>query len=344
MSAYSKKQFLADIHNWLEDKNVLSKARAFLRDEGGGGRDHLNEGKIANWKRPGRGVPETIYEGAALYHSAIVDGVDLNASRRTNVTGNNFYQVFLVDKDCSKDGLNHGCSVYRFWDDVETIDPNQKRMFLTHKTWSTGSNHKSDFVYDLVSKNKMKNSSGHDEDGWISLSERDSKNGSEIAISWSIKEGKNDYGYHVYLDGTVSSRGTNGQKHEYLGGLSVIPVKKQIIIAKIPKNLIKSSSDILDNMGIIVPRCLEFLADGIPIRVLEGFLQGKLTGRHLAPWFNVFSNTEVFNDESVLPSCITDKMEKNEEKVVEEGFVSFMISVDSPAPYLYYSLVFELNQ
>jgi len=342
MASYSKDDLVQDVRSWLDDDQVLSKTRGFLGGQG------LGEAKVANWSRPERDVPETLIEGAALYHCARSGTFDTSAAERTGLVGGRFWQVFVVGPRPDANG-NHDCLVVRCWQDVRHYGERRDELFLTHKTWFTGVPDDKNPVIDLMAARTLvrevpgkPNTEG---DGWTAIEdESTSSRGREIAVSWRVpREERRDYGYAVRLAGTVSTKPPKGQRHEYLGGLSTIPMEEEVLIVSLPPQLLKASGDLLDDYTFVRPQCLEFLAEGIPITVLEAFLQARLARKHLAPWFDNRGRARLWRDSGLeLPPPIESLLKAQGVSLNSDDGTAFVARVVSPAPYLYYSMVFEL--
>jgi hypothetical protein len=340
MTEHTKTELAQNLKQWLKSEKIVAQTRQFLGGQG------LSETKIANWSRADRDIPETFLEGAALHYCANTSTIDLRAAERTNLVGDRFWQIFIVSPEISDQDGNHDCFVLRFWEGVRQYNQSRGEIDLTHRTWFTGSANNNP-ITDLISGEAILQHNGPDEtrDGWTfidnpSVGER----GREISLTWKIKDNDtHNYGYAVRLSGTVASFPPNGQRHEYLGGLSVIPVASHIIIAVLPHNLLKKTNDVLDEFKFARPQCLEFLADGVPIRMLEGFLQGKLTRKHLAPWFDNKGRAKIWNESDIdLPLPVQKFLQSQGLSLSNELDTIFVTEIESPAPYLYQSLVFEL--
>ena len=329
--SYDKNKLLKDLRAALGDKEVLSLTRRFL---GGIG---LADAKIANWRRDERKLPDSLVEGAALYHCLKNRAFDELAAERTGVVAHTCWQAFFVSDSADKNN-NHDCSVFRLWSGIRQFRRDNRERFFIHKTWFTGDG--SERVSELVANDDV-----HLDQKIFSQTPE----GSELAVRWKIPWiDPREVGYNVRLKSTVAGKPSKGQRHEYLGGLTGIPVERLFLIASIPKRLLTKSQDLLDfneGQSYKAPKCLEFLADGVPIHVLEGFLQGRLDLEWLLPWFDSRGTAQPWDEAGhSLPKPIADLALQQELSLSSPDHESFVFRVDSPAPYLYYSLVFELPE
>ncbi|GIQ75953.1 hypothetical protein BraRD5C2_43960 [Bradyrhizobium sp. RD5-C2] len=166
--------------------------------------------------------------------------------------------------------------------------------------------------------------------------------GGIVAIAWELASDElKDFGYRVRLKSTVSSGGKNGPTYEYLGGMVGIPVDRLVLLIRLPQNLLKMSDDIFSLHKFSIPRCLQFLPDGVPFKTLEQFLSGGLDRRWLGPYFNVLGQASVTGTDVKVPEVLRTELAKAESG---EGaaYVEFTMEIQNPAPYLCYALVFDL--
>lgn len=331
---YDRSKLVNDMKMWLSDRDFLDSARRFL---GGTG---LSDSKVGNWKN--REIPETLIEGAALYHCSQHGAFDAAAADMTGLVADENWQVFVISESPDSSG-DHSCGVVRLWSGLRQHGQKAKERHMTHKTWFSGIKSKKRQIFDLISQKPHTDT--------IQLSMPDEKvHGSEWAISWDVgADDRMDVGYFVNLEGSISSKPTkkkSGQqiKHEYIGGLTNIPASTLYIVAAIPHSLMNESSDILDESKFDRPRCIRFLADGIPTNVIEDFLQQKRERRWLMPWFDNLGSGQRQNHSGFsLPKVIKDSLPNLSVKSSQDTHETFVFRIDSPAPYLYYAFVFQLK-
>ena len=327
----SKAALVRDIKKWLKDPDILAATRRALDGQG------LSDTKITNWSKPDRDVPDTFIEGAALYKSALAaprETVDGSAVQQTGFRGRAFWQIFQVSEECD-DQHNHHCSVYRYWTDVQFVEDNRHLPYLTHKTWFTGTprdlENAASEIPTAVGATPMETVRLHEH--WV-------------AVSWPISDGRpRDFGYKIELAGTVSANPPEPQKHEYLGGLSVVPVEHDIIIVSIPKSLIKSQSPLGDEPIFTRPLAIQFLADAVPTEIIENHLQKKIDRRWLAPWFSNRGPADALRDVALeYPAPLKQALSGDPlGQLDSRTHVAFCTKQAKPLPYLYSCLCFELE-
>src|SRR5438067_4537247 len=210
---------------WIDDPGVRVATRLFLGGEG------LSDAKIANWRR--REFPDTFIEGAALAHCAGGGDFDVRAFEQTKLAGHEFWQVFIVSGD-SDDRGNHGCSIMRLWTGTRRKSGVPHPIDFAHKTWFTGpSSTKHPPVRNIV--------------GPQSLETIPIGKSKAFSVVWSVADSEpHDFGYRADVDATVATRFLQrNQKHEYLGGMSTIPVERGVLVASFPHSVLNPSHGLL---------------------------------------------------------------------------------------------------
>ena len=106
----NKSDLTSALNGWLASSIILDRTRKLLKSGAPSTeRSGLSDGQIANWKR--RGLPESILEGAALYHCAKDRNLHLDTAKRLGIEADTFWQVFIVhaaeNDDQLKLGLHH---------------------------------------------------------------------------------------------------------------------------------------------------------------------------------------------------------------------------------------------
>ena len=336
--AYAKLELVKDIQTWLSDKKILEAARRFL----GGG---FKESQLLNWRRGDREVPLALLEGAALYHCSRRGNVDAFAAEKTGLVAESCWQVFVVSekkepiKPKSGEVGKHDCLTYRYWSNVKRVSTDGKVRYLTHKTWFTGHPEAKADIPDLVPEHP------HEKLHFEGKNER--TNDHDLTLTWSFDDSSpKDVGYRVNLKGTLNDRPTQGQRHEYLGGMTIVPVETLYIVASVPRTLLRKAEGLLDDSEFKKPEGLHFLAGGLPIDTLEDFLLSPREQKKLlAPWLEYLGlSSEWARSELTLPEPIQRQMIDDEIEFDSPRYESFILRVSSPAPYLTYALVFELQE
>src|SRR5262249_45564125 len=133
-------------------------------------------------------------------------------------------------------------------------------------------------------------------------------------------------------------------RHEYLGGLSIVPVEQIFLIAFIPQSLLAHAPEKWGRSDFRRPLCLQILSDGNPIRTIESLLkQGddSLDPRWVEPWFSNLEPSRLWDGH--LPEAILASFRSLGLKVGTPDHKAFFAQIGTPAPYLHYFLVFELR-
>jgi hypothetical protein len=318
---YGREQLVADVESWLQNKDVLDKARDLL------GHGTLSDSDLANWRR--RRIPPALFEGAALDYFGRERSLD--TPQQARVIGRESWQAFTVSPQ--ENHGSHDCTVLRLWTGVRKTISADEAAFLTHRTWYSGEWDPNPKVIDLITDEPH---TSHP----IAISP-DNKGGI-VAIAWELASDEpKDFGYKVRLKSTVSSGRKNGPQYEYLGGMVGIPVDRLVLLIRLPQNLLKMSDDKLSLHKFSIPRCLQFLPDGVPFKTLEQFLAGGLDRRWLGPYFNVLGQASVTGADIKVPEVLRTELAKAESG---EGatYVEFTMEIQNPAPYLCYAWVFDL--
>jgi hypothetical protein len=342
MIGYDRLALEQDIRRWLGEDSTLSRARRLLGGQG------LGDTKIANWKR--RELPEALVEGAALEYCARATPYDAVAARLTGLAAGEFWQLFFVSADCDSN-LNHHCTVYRYWSSVRLIDPQHSELPFVHKSWFTGSR-QHDPILNVITGQPHEDLYPFVTSERTSTGQRKSTDGpeesqpQEIAVAWRVSgELPCEIGYRVCLKSTFATKPPGGQRHEYLGGLSIIPVERSIIVAVVPTAVLMPSQNIFDDAEVVPPLCIRFLSEGAPILVIEHLLQDLISRKWLAPWFaNLGPVQQTTLADIALPATIEKVMRSDKLEISQRTHSIFWAEVMSPAPYLHYSMVFELRR
>jgi hypothetical protein len=315
MTDYDREVLTNEVKEWLKDPAILLKARELLGGKG------LSDVKISNWRRDNRAIPDTFIEGVALDFCARAEFLNTEAAQRAKLTADTFWQVFVVSPQQNVDG-KHDLTVLRYWTEVKSTRHSRPGAHLTHRTWFSGSNSP---VIDIETKAPHKDVL--EEIGMV-------------AVSWKLEgEQPRDLGYRLHIKSGISIRSGGSGRYEFLGGLSCIPVDRSMLIIQIPKEIIKSSTDIFDISPFARPQCIQFLPDAAPLQMIQSFLTRALDRRWLEPWFEKLGPAQTATEARVeIPLALQNELDQ----IDHSGrLIQFSKQVDSPAPYLCYLLVFE---
>ena len=361
------------LEEWLDDGDVLTETRRFLKSGSRSGRSGLGDGQIANWRR--RGLPSSFVEGAALYHfgqARRVRGVD--PSQEVGIEGDAFWQVFIVHDAANNRQEWLDCTILRQWQGVRSLHPGDT-TWLTHPAYrSTGKNRTNDEPETDDGKNG-KNGKAEEEEkdktSVESLLEGDPRfrkvqdDDGTVVVSWEIDRESLDYGYIAHFPMAIRN-----DHVEAVGGCPSIPIRSANLLAFLPRKYFDERQMRLPSNPRGIPGAFATLLNGDPVRVMESYLGihkedgAKISAagptedrtqkpsvtkrdfshhfRRLGPWFHEVSNVEAgFGSRRPPPSIRTHDFFKEAERIAQEGgYRAFATHVDVPRPFLTYFMVF----
>lgn len=334
---YGRPDLVSDIQKWIFDKDYLDTVRQFL---GGTG---LNEAKVANWRK--REPPETLVEGAALYHCSRLNAFDVAAAEITKLVAEQNWHVSVVSKERDEAG-HHDLSLLRLWTGVRQYGQLVKNRTLTHKMrMSTGV--QSSAIPEILDVMTGKPHA----DVMVMSTPSEESNTFESAVCWDIHpDTARDVGYSVKATGMIPCKATADDKNAFFNNaLTNIPVSELHLVLCVPQSLLDESSDILEAAPFNRPKYLRFMNDNLAVKAISDFErqanQKPDLGRWLTPWFENFGNVDQMDQAAnSFPKVVTEFLESAGVESMSETHVTFMVKIACPAPYLTHSLVLRLPE
>ena len=267
----NKSDLTSALNGWLASSIILDRTRKLLKSGAPSTeRSGLSDGQIANWKR--RGLPESILEGAALYHCAKDRNLHLDTAKRLGIEADTFWQVFIVHAAENDDQLKLDCTILRYWQGVRAL---RGTVYLTHTAHRSAGEGASDDKPRSLVEGDCGFDPGDDDDGGV-------------FVSWEVEAGREprDHGYAVRF-----SRVMEREHEEALGGSPTIPVATAHLLAFLPREVLDHQRrKRLPSNPRGRPIAFSTLLHGDPTRVIESYLgirKSPANGdfRRLGPWF-----------------------------------------------------------
>ena len=316
------------------------------------------------------------WEGVALYHVANPPDLDRRAGRRTGLVAEGFWQVFVVAEEPDQNG-NHGCTVFRYWENVRPFGSGGGDALLAHRSSRAlyggetaapvGAPSDARIVrtlvsgglWDLEAGTELK-AVGRGEDlGWRAIELPTEQTGDAqygaIEVTWPTGAESRNYGYAVRWPSSLLGRRTMEQHWECVSGASTIPVAHATVVAVVPL-AVRVYRDATPHVRgrHEHPDAIGFHAEDNPVKTVAAYMDPNHDNRRLRHLFTeAVRAVPLFRDGGVgLPRRVAEALIELGEgrgtasspfssRLSDSTFVSRVVF---PEPLLHYGLVWELPE
>jgi hypothetical protein len=215
-------EFKETLMKSLKDGKLLEEASAFL------GPKSLAKNKLRNWELPGRKIPKAFFEGAVL--ALLNPRLSEMLAYPIRLAAKSAWHVYYVLDESAQDGRPQeyqDCHAWHVWEGMTAFGERQQGFAHTAL-----SNREIGRSFEPIGVPEMRRHAGVE-------GERTTM----ITCSCIIEpSGSYTFGYYLRAPKVMRSyqeeKEAGGLKHEFLGGINVVPVERSYLVASIPRRTI----------------------------------------------------------------------------------------------------------